>query len=97
MSAGKVSLSYPHGTNSSIFTLLVSTFSAKRTVTSLGDIQGLNLTVSGNANLEYELSFAGPNGGSNKMLRDFSLWNFTYVMPKDFQGTPELDLEFTLW
>jgi len=97
VSAGKVSLSYPHGTNSSIFTLLVSTFSTKRTVTSIGDIQGLNLTVSGNANLEYELSFAGPQGGSNKMLRDFSLWNFTYVMPTDFVGTPELDLEFALW
>ncbi|KXJ95465.1 hypothetical protein Micbo1qcDRAFT_217193 [Microdochium bolleyi] len=94
---GKVTLSYPKGDAASVFTLLVSTFSSKRTVKSIADIQGLNLTVTGNADLDYKLSFAGQNGGSNKMLRDFELWNFTYTMPEDFKGVPSLSLEFDLW
>ncbi|KAJ1331289.1 hypothetical protein MN608_04748 [Microdochium nivale] len=97
VSAGKVTLSYPKGTASSVFTLLVSTFSGKRSVKSIADIQGLDLTVAGNADLDYQLSFAGQNGGSNKMLRDFELWNFTFVMPADFEGVPSLSLEFKLW
>lgn len=75
----------------------MSTFSGKRSVKSIADIQGLNLTVAGNANLDYQLSFAGQNGGSNKMLRDFELWNFTFAMPADFNGVPSLSLEFKLW
>ncbi|KAH7035151.1 uncharacterized protein B0I36DRAFT_88856 [Microdochium trichocladiopsis] len=97
VSPGKVSISYPRGTSSSIFSLMVSTFSTQRTVKTLEDIQGLDLTVTGNVDLDYTLTFAGQYGGSSKRLRDFELWNFTYVMPADFVGTPELNLEFALW
>lgn len=93
---GKLNLTYPHGDASSIFTLVVSTFTQKRDVASWEDVQGLGVAVSGNVNTSYSLSFAGQAGGASKTLRDFEFWNFTYAMPDGFEGTPYLTLDLSL-
>ncbi|KAF5537653.1 hypothetical protein FMEXI_9766 [Fusarium mexicanum] len=93
---GKLSLSYPYGNSSSVFTFVVGTFEKKRTVASWADIQGLEVKVSGNINSTYSLSFAGGYGGADSLIRDFEFWNFTYTMPSDFQGVPSVELDFKL-
>ncbi|KAG4268250.1 hypothetical protein FPRO04_14803 [Fusarium proliferatum] len=93
---GKLSLSYPYGNASSVFTFVVGTFEKKRTVASWADVQGLEVKVSGNINSTYALSFAGGYGGADSLIRDFEFWNFTYTMPSDFQGVPSVELDFKL-
>ncbi|KAJ3550205.1 hypothetical protein NM208_g107 [Fusarium decemcellulare] len=90
---GKLSLSYPRGNSSSLFTLVVGTFTKKPTVTGWRDVPGLKVNVSGNVNLNYSLSFGGEYGGSSEPIRDFEFWNFTYTMPSGFRGTPNLVLD----
>lgn len=31
---------------------------------------------------------------ANGIRSDFEFWNFTYLMPEDFEGTPNLVLSF---
>ncbi|KAH9890743.1 hypothetical protein F4778DRAFT_366075 [Xylariomycetidae sp. FL2044] len=97
VSPGKLDLSYPNGNSSSIFTLVVSTFADMPTIAGWDGVQGVDVSVSGNANLTYSLSFAGQNGGESEPLRDFEFWNFTYSMPEDFEGIPNLCLDFKMW
>ncbi|KAI8711274.1 hypothetical protein NCS52_01503300 [Fusarium sp. LHS14.1] len=94
---GQLTLSYPNGHSGSIFSLLVGTFKSKRTVSGWEDVMGLNVTISGNVNMTYGLSFGGHYGGSDSPIRDFEFWNFTYSMPAGFVGTPTLivDLEIS--
>jgi len=35
-------------------------------------------------------------GGTAETIRDFEVWNFTYVMPEDFEGVPTMSLEVKL-
>ncbi|KAK7984587.1 hypothetical protein PG989_011989 [Apiospora arundinis] len=90
-----LNLSYPDGNSSSIFTLVVSAFADGRIVRGWEDVQGLDVKVTGNVNMTHSLAFAGQMGGSDKPLRDFEFWNFTYVMPAAFQGVPHLSLDFS--
>ncbi|EGY15308.1 hypothetical protein VD0002_g2813 [Verticillium dahliae] len=96
VSPNKLSLTYPYGTASSIFSLVVATFSNKPNVGSWEDVQGLKVEVSGNVNETYGLSFAGAYGGSDSLLRDFEFWNFTYSMPPGFVGVPNIVLDVNL-
>lgn len=96
VSPRKLSLSYPYGNASSIFTFVVGTFSEKWTVAGWEDVQGLKVEVSGNVDPEYALSFAGSYGGSDSPIRDFEFWNFTYTMPSDFKGVPTVELDLTV-
>ncbi|KAH6980709.1 hypothetical protein BKA56DRAFT_643982 [Ilyonectria sp. MPI-CAGE-AT-0026] len=91
-----LTLSYPYGNSSSIFTLVTGTFANIRTISGWEDVQGLKVTVSGNVNEAYELSFAGGYGGASSTIRDFEFWNFTYTMPEGFQGIPTIVLELEL-
>ncbi|OAQ75641.1 hypothetical protein VFPBJ_09614 [Purpureocillium lilacinum] len=93
VSPNKLSLSYPHGNASSIFTFVVGTFADKPTVTGWEDMQALNVSVSGNVDPKYTLSFAGKRGGKSSPNRDFEYWNFTYAMPEKFEGTPTIELD----
>jgi hypothetical protein len=65
----RLNLTYPNGTASSIFTLVVSTFEQVRTVKGWDDVQGVKVKVSGNVNLTHSLSFAGAYGGRNSPIR----------------------------
>ncbi|KAF5523197.1 hypothetical protein CGCA056_v004136 [Colletotrichum aenigma] len=94
--ANKLTLTYPNGTADSIFSFVVGTFIKKPTVAGWADVQGLNVSVSGNINETYALSFAGEYGGSDSMIRDFEFWNFTYSMPVGFEGAPTVTLDVTL-
>ncbi|KAI8311148.1 hypothetical protein K4K61_012544 [Colletotrichum sp. SAR11_59] len=94
--ANKLTLTYPNGTADSIFSFVVGTFIKKPTVAGWADVQGLNVSVSGNINETYALSFAGEYGGSDSMIRDFEFWNFTYSMPAGFEGAPTVTLDVTL-
>ncbi|RGP73149.1 hypothetical protein FLONG3_6465 [Fusarium longipes] len=69
------------------------TFIDKPTIEKWEDVPNLRVNISGNINPEYQLSFGGAFGGSSQTLRDFELWNFTYTMPKEFEGTPALTLD----
>ncbi|KAI5926416.1 hypothetical protein F4810DRAFT_725070 [Camillea tinctor] len=89
---GHLNLTYPRGNRSSVFSLMVGTFVEKPTIAGWADLPGLKVDVSGNANLSYSLSFNGEYGGSGSTIRDFELWNFTYTMPEDFSGVPNLVL-----
>ncbi|KAI8291891.1 hypothetical protein K4K60_012144 [Colletotrichum sp. SAR11_57] len=94
--ANKLTLTYPNGTADSIFSFVVGTFIKKPTVSGWADVQGLNVSVSGNINETYALSFAGEYGGSDSMIRDFEFWNFTYSMPAGFEGAPTVTLDVTV-
>ncbi|KAK2756885.1 hypothetical protein CKAH01_17072 [Colletotrichum kahawae] len=94
--ANKLTLTYPNGTADSIFSFVVGTFTKKPTVTGWADVQGLNVSVSGNVNETYALSFAGEYGGADSPIRDFEFWNFTYSMPAGFEGAPTVTLDVTL-
>ncbi|KAM0720736.1 hypothetical protein Q7P37_004873 [Cladosporium fusiforme] len=93
VSPNKLNLSYPSGNSSSIFTLIVGTFKQNRTIADWSGVVGLDVDVSTNANASYILSFGGAMGGEAETIRDFEVWNFTYVMPEDFEGVPSLQLD----
>ncbi|KAI0010741.1 hypothetical protein F4779DRAFT_283762 [Xylariaceae sp. FL0662B] len=97
VSPGRLNLTYPNGDSSSTFTFVVSTFTKMKTLSGWDDVQGLDVQVSGNADMAYRLSFAGKVGGVNEPLRDFEFWNLTYTMGDGFKGTPNLRLDVKLW
>lgn len=43
---------------------------------------------------EYSLGFAGKNGGEGEVVNTFEFWNVTFGMPAEFEGAPNLVLEF---
>lgn len=88
-------MTYPTGNSSTEFTLLVSTFHSKPTLTSLHDLPGLNITVGGNVNPEYKMAFTGKNGGDGgDLAHGFEHWSFVFGMPEEYEGEPNLVLEF---
>jgi len=89
----QLNLTYPLGNSSSIFTLVVGTFKQNRTIADWSGVVGLDVKISTNANESYSLSFGGARGGTSETIRDFEIWNFTYVMPEEFEGKPYLNLE----
>lgn len=92
----KLTLSYPYGNADSVFTFIVDTFTAKRTITGWQDVPGLSVAVSGNINQTLDLSFAGTYGGILDPMLDFEYWKFTYRMPEGFVGIPTLVLDLEL-
>ncbi|ESZ98727.1 hypothetical protein SBOR_0965 [Sclerotinia borealis F-4128] len=95
--ASSLNLTYPDGNDTSIFTFLVSPFAAKRTISSLEDIQGLSLQVSGTIDMNYTLSYAGEYGGADSTINDFEYWNVTFAMPPGSTEAPHIFLEADLW
>jgi len=50
---GSLNLTYPIGNGSSIFTLLISPFAAKKTISTIEEIQGLTVSATGSVNETY--------------------------------------------
>ncbi|KAM5343733.1 hypothetical protein ACJ41O_012270 [Fusarium nematophilum] len=90
---GRLSLTYPYGNSSSIFSLLVGTSSQNTNIEGWEDVPGLKVDVSGNINSTFQLSFGGEYGGADSTVRDFEFWNFTYTMPTGFVGAPNIVLD----
>jgi hypothetical protein len=64
-----LNLTYPYGTASSIFSIIVGTFKKSRDVTSWDDVQGLTVKASGNVNKTYSVGFAGEYGGAYSPIK----------------------------
>ncbi|KAF2219259.1 hypothetical protein BDZ85DRAFT_206451 [Elsinoe ampelina] len=93
---GVLNLTYPYGTASSVFSFMVSPFRTKRDVSNWADLQGVKINVSGNVADTYNVTFQGAFGGSGSVVNDFEFWNFTYRMPSNFSGNPNMVLTFEL-
>ena len=94
VSANRLSITYPEGGSDSEFVFYVSPSLAKRDVASWSDIQGVDISVSGNAADLVEVTFAGRYGGDNGPYYDHNYWRFEHTLPEDFTGVPELIIEF---
>ncbi|RDW79783.1 hypothetical protein BP6252_04421 [Coleophoma cylindrospora] len=94
---GSLNLTYPDGNSSSIFTLIVSPFKAMKTISSIADIQGLTVNITGTINETFALSYAGGYGGADTVINNFEFWNFTYSMPQNSTAIPHLHLSVELW
>jgi hypothetical protein len=64
-----LNLSYPYGTSTSHFSLLVSPFAKSKDVYSWDDIQGASVTIEGNVNMTYSLGYAGAYGGAYSTIK----------------------------
>jgi hypothetical protein len=87
-------VTYPKGSSSSVFTFAVSPSLTKRDVQSWPDIQGVSISVSGNANIEPVVTFGGRYGGSGNPIYDANHWTIVHTMPAGFKGVPELIIKF---
>lgn len=94
--AHRLTLTYPRGNSSSVFTFIVGTFQKNRNIVDWSGVQGLKVSVTGNVNENYALGFAGARGGVFEPINDFEYWNFTYTMPEGFEGAPSLVMEVEL-
>ncbi|PSR79994.1 hypothetical protein BD289DRAFT_374790 [Coniella lustricola] len=88
VTAGRLSLQYPRGNESSIFTILVASNPfdggrGKRDVRGWEDVDGLKaVRVSGSVDVAaLEIGFCGLLGGTCDVINNWEFWNFTYVMP----------------
>lgn len=93
---GTLSLSYPKGNDTSIFTFVVVSNpyapGQKRDIVGWEDVMSLSVNVSGTVDLTPEISFCGLLGGSCDPINEFEFWNFTYVMPAGSTETPSMVL-----
>lgn len=95
VSPNTLSQTYPTGNASTEFTLLVSTFHSKPTLTGLHDLPGLSITVGENVDPGYKMSFTGNNGGDDgDLAHGFEYWSFVFGMPEEYEEAPNLVLEF---
>ncbi|KAG4415364.1 hypothetical protein IFR04_011513 [Cadophora malorum] len=90
---GRLNITYPYGTTSSIFSFIISTFSSRPTIKGWEDIPGLSVNVTGVVNGTFELSFAGLFGGQDEPIYDFEFWNLTYSVPAGCTGLPNVVLD----
>ncbi|EFQ34016.1 hypothetical protein CGRA01v4_12505 [Colletotrichum graminicola] len=95
VSPGKLSLSYPRGNSTSIFTFLVSSnpLGGKRDIRGFEDVEGINVNVTGSVKLQPEIGFCGLVGGTCSIIHGFEFWNITYVMPGNSTEVPTIHLE----
>ena len=94
VSPKKLKVTYPEGTSSSVFTFAVSPSVAKRDVQSWADIEGISISVSGNADPAPEITFAGRFGGAGNPIYDQNYWSMVHRMSAGFEGAPEIIIEF---
>jgi hypothetical protein len=95
VSPNRLKLTYPDGGARSTFTFFVSPSLLQRNVKSWADIQGINISVSGNVDKGFDLKFAGRYGGGASTYYDHNYWRFEHKMPANFTGKPELIIDFS--
>ena len=94
VSSNHLKLTYPDGGVDSSFIFFVSPSVRQRNVKTWDDIYGASISISGNVNKEHDLKFAGRYGGDASPWNDHNYWRFEHKMPEEFEGTPELIIEF---
>ena len=63
-------------------------------ISSLEDVPGLSIKLSGNVNPEPSLVFGGAKGGEGNTIQSFEAWIFEFTMPAgNFSGLPNLVLD----
>lgn len=94
----RLSLAYPKGNESSVFTFIVASnpLGQTRDVLDWDDVMGLNVNVSGTVELQHQVAFCGLMGGACVIDHDWEFWNFTYVMPAGSNETPSIVLDLEL-
>lgn len=75
----------------------MSTFEKNRTLGDWSGVQGVTVSVTGNVDMNYSLSFGGEYGGADSLIRDFEFWNFTYAVPRNLTDAPHIELDFDMW
>lgn len=95
VSPNRLNLTYPDGDASSVFTFYASPSLLQRNVQGWSDIQGVNISISGNVDPNATVKFAGRFGGSYGPYYDYNYWYLQHTMPAGFEGTPELVIDFT--
>ncbi|KKK12044.1 hypothetical protein ARAM_000982 [Aspergillus rambellii] len=94
-----LNLTYPLGDASSTFTFVLASnpLGAKRDITGLDDVDGLDIKVTGGTvNPVPEISFCGLTGGSCSIIHNFEFWNLTFSMPANSSHIPSIQFEFQL-
>lgn len=94
VSPRRLKLTYPDAGTDSVFTFFVSPSLLQPNVRSWSDIQGVNISISGNVDEKHDLKFAGRYGGASNPWYDHNYWRFEHKMPPGFKGTPEMVIEF---
>ncbi|KAE9566282.1 hypothetical protein CGCF415_v015617 [Colletotrichum fructicola] len=89
---GQLTLAYPRGNASSIFTFIASSnpIGGKRDVQGFGDLDGINITTTGSVLPDPDISFCGLVGGTCSIIHGFEFWNITYAMPPNASATPSI-------
>lgn len=92
---GSLTLVYPKGNDTSIFTFLVvsNPYGQKRDILGWEDVMGLSVNVTGTVDLTPHISFCGLLGGSCDPINEFEFWNFTYTVPAGSTELPTMKLD----
>lgn len=96
VAANSMNLTYPNGNASSTFSFIVASnpIGSKRDITSVKDIEGLNLEVSGTVDVASpNISFCGLVGGTCAIIHGFEFWNITWSMPANSTQVPSIHLD----
>lgn len=91
---GYLDITYPNVTEGDApFTFLISAFDvyAHDNLTSISDLPGLKLSVSGNVDLSSEIFYFDIDSNIN----DFWSFNSTWSMPANYTGSPHIRLDIT--
>jgi hypothetical protein len=94
-----IDLAYPNGNASSTFSFIVASnpLGGKRAITSIQDIEGLNIEVSGTVDVASpSISFCGLVGGTCDIIHGFEFWNITWSMPMNSTDVPRINLQVDL-
>lgn len=94
-----MNLTYPNGNASSTFSFIVASnpLGGKRDITSVKDIEGANLDVSGTVDAASpKIEFCGLVGGTCKIIHGFEFWNITWSMPSGSTEVPSMHLKVEL-
>jgi len=94
-----INFTYPNGNASSTFSFVVASnpLGGKRDITSVRDIEGLDIGVSGTVDVEApSVSFCGLVGGTCKIIHGFEFWNVTWSMPPNTTDVPFMSFKVNL-
>jgi hypothetical protein len=94
-----INFTYPNGNASSTFSFIVASnpLGGKRDITSIRDVEGLDLEVSGTVNVSSpSISFCGLVGGTCNIIHGFEFWNITWFMPSNATTVPFIKFKVNL-